>query len=195
MVDIISEILNIPNIILEAVAPTEPPFSSIFILLVAVTVQAFSTLLSRKMIDIDKLTRLTRETKEFNKLKTQARKTADKKLQLKVDRESDRMRKLQSDLSMMRMKPIMILMIPMMAFFIIMSGFYDWRMIDGIPTGNLPAVIPFPLPEVILFFQIGKYVYDPTWGNVFIPNYVWWYFGGSIVASSIMQKIAGLQPD
>ena len=61
-------------------------------------------------------------------------------------------------------------------------------------SGNLPAVIPFGLPESILL-KIGDNLYIEGWGNVFVPQYIWWYFGGSITFGSIFQKLAGLQPD
>jgi uncharacterized membrane protein (DUF106 family) len=175
--------------ILESFAPSQPPASSIFILIVAFFVSLFSTLISRLMIDVDKLQRLTRETKKYNKMRMQMLKTADTKLKLKYERNADRMRKVQSELSMMRLKPLMITFIPLMLFFLLFSNYYNWDV-----TGNLPAIIPFPLPEQLLF-RIGNYTELEGWGKVFVPEYVWWYFGGSITFGSIFQKIAGLQPD
>ncbi|MFX1504997.1 MAG: hypothetical protein ACFFDC_02680 [Promethearchaeota archaeon] len=60
------------------------------------------------------------------------------------------------------------------------------------------AVIPFALPEYFpfpRFFDLGKMADVPGWGHVFIPNYIWWYFGGSLAFGSIFRKVAGLQPD
>ena len=42
-----------------------PPFSTLFVILVSLGVSTFSTLLSRRLMDVDKLKRYTRETKEF----------------------------------------------------------------------------------------------------------------------------------
>lgn len=180
--------------------PTEPPLSSVFILVVAFLVSLASTLVSRKMIDIDKLKRLTRETKKYNKLRMEMIKTADSKLKLKYERNADRMRKVQSELTMMNMKPLMIMFLPMILFFIVLSGFFSFSVTDGqFMGGNIPAVIPFALPEYFpfpRFFDLGKNVKNlDGWGNVFIPNYIWWYFGGSLAFGSIFRKVAGLQPD
>lgn len=179
--------------------PTQPPFSSVFILIVAFLVSLTSTLVSRKMIDVDKLKRLTRETKKYQKLRMEMIKTADSKLKLKYERNADRMRKVQSELTMMNMKPLMIMFLPMILFFIVLSGFFRFTVTDGVYVqGNIPAVIPFALPESFPFprlFDLGKMADVPGWGHVFIPNYIWWYFGGSLAFGSIFRKVAGLQPD
>lgn len=179
--------------------PTKPPLSSVFILLVAFLVSLASTLVSRKMIDIDKLKRLTRETKKYQKLRMAMVKTADSKLKLKYERNADRMRKVQSELTMMNMKPLMIMFLPMILFFVILSGIFRPVFENDIYiSGNIPAVIPFALPEYFPFpnfFALGKMADVAGWGHVFVPNYVWWYFGGSLASGSILRKVAGLQPD
>ncbi|MHA1973387.1 MAG: EMC3/TMCO1 family protein [Candidatus Hodarchaeales archaeon] len=181
--------------LIESLVPTSPPWSSLFILVISFIVSLFSTLISRLMIDIDKLERLTKESKKYNKLKMQMLKTADTKLKLKYEKNADRMKKVQSELSMMKLKPIMITFIPLMIFFVVFSSFFQWQ-IDAANqiTGNIPAVIPFELPEQIIL-AIGKNGYVEGWGRVFVPQYIWWYFGGSLTFGSILQKLAGLQPD
>jgi uncharacterized membrane protein (DUF106 family) len=146
------------------------------------------------MIDIDRLGILTRETKKHNKLRMQMMKTADTKLKLKHEKNAAKMKKMQSELTMMRMKPLLITMLPLMLFFVVFSGFYRPTIIDGIVTGNLPAVIPYKLPTDLIL-HIGDNSFIEGWGNVFVPDYIWWYFGGSITFGSIFQKLAGLQPD
>ena len=183
------------NDIIRALIPTTPPFSSIFILIISFFVSLFSTGISKLMIDTEKLARLTRESKKYNKMRMQMMKTTDTKLKLKYERSADRMKKVQSELSTMRLKPLMITFIPLMIFFFVFSSFFQWSIDpNGIITGNIPAIIPFPLPENILF-AIGKNGTVEGWGKVFVPQYIWWYFGGSITFGSIMQKLTGLQPD
>ena len=81
-----------------------------------------------------------------------------------------------------------------MLFFVIFSGFYRPTILNGDVTGNLPAVIPYNLPTDFIL-HIGDNTTVNGWGNVFVPDYIWWYFGGSVTFGSIFQKIAGLQPD
>ncbi len=178
--------INTSLTVLASFPPEKPPLSSIFILIVSFFVSLGSTLVSRYMIDIDRLAVLTRATKEHNKLKMDMRRTADPKLKIKVDKNEERMRKMQSELTMMRMKPLLITLLPLMFFFVVLSNFYR--------GGALPAVIPFSLPESIIL-KIGDNTFIEGWGNVFRPDYIWWYFGGSITFGSIFQKLAGLQPD
>ena len=179
---------------------TQPPLSSIIILIIGFIVSLFSTLVSRYMIDIDKLKRLTRETKKYNQLRMQMLKTADSKLKLKYERNADRMRKMQSELTMLNMRPLLITFVPLIIFFAVFSGIFDPKWVsteagyvlaEGSP---IPAIIPFNLPEQVLFL-IGRNTIIDGWGSVFVPQYVWWYFGASLVSSSILRKVSGLQPD
>ncbi|MFX0050638.1 MAG: EMC3/TMCO1 family protein [Candidatus Hermodarchaeota archaeon] len=192
-------LINLPMTILDTFPPSKPPLSSLFILLVAFSVSLFSTIVSRLMIDVDKLRRLTRETKKYNKLRMQMMKTADSKLKLKYERNADRMRKVQSELTMMNLKPLLITFIPLILVFGIMNQFYNVPTKEAVTIAHsLPAIIPFWLPEKIIDFPLlmfGRNTYLEGWGRVFVPYYLWWYFGGSLAFSSIMRKISGLQPD
>ena len=100
-------------------------------------------------------------------------------------------------------------MLPLMFFFFIFSGYFSWAIVtevvngEKIPVlfegskvieGSLPAVIPFSLPEAIIF-PLGKNGYVEGWGHVFVPNYVWFYMAGSILFGSFFRKTLGLQPD
>ena len=198
----VTDIINdTVNSLVSLIAPSNPPYSSIFILGISFVVSLASTLFSRRMIDIDKLERLTRETKAYQRMKTQMIKTADSKMKLKYERNADRMRKMQSELTMMNMKPLLFTILPLMFFFAVFSGYYSWAPVDGliiegsqVIRGRIPAVIPFALPEAFLFpFGLNGYV--EGWGHVYVPNYVWWYFGGSITFGSIFRKVFKLQPD
>ncbi|PWI49175.1 hypothetical protein CEE45_03285 [Candidatus Heimdallarchaeota archaeon B3_Heim] len=182
----LAETLNTFLTTLASFPPEKPPFSSIFILIVSFFVSLGSTLVSRYMIDIERLGTLTRETKKHNKMRMEMMKTADTKLKLKYERNASKMKKMQSELTTMRMKPLLITFLPLMLFFVLLSNIYR--------GGAIPAVIPFELPESILL-RIGTYEVVDGWGKVFRPDYVWWYFGGSITFGSIFQKLAGLQPD
>ncbi|MFX0207787.1 MAG: EMC3/TMCO1 family protein [Candidatus Hodarchaeota archaeon] len=194
-------LINLPTVILETFPPSEPPLSSLFILLIAFLVSLFSTVVSRLMIDVDKLKRLTRETKKYQKLRMQMMKTADSKLKLKYERNADRMRKVQSELTMMNMKPLLITFIPLIIVFGFFANAYSFVVEENMISGSIPAIIPFWLPESIPLLdwfplaRFGKNATLPGWGHVFIPYYLWWYFGGSLACSSIMRKVSGLQPD
>ncbi|MFQ5979679.1 MAG: EMC3/TMCO1 family protein [Candidatus Heimdallarchaeota archaeon] len=126
MASIIEEILDFVPSLVRRFGPENPPESSLFIAVVALGLSLSLTLLSRYLIDIDKLARYTRETKAYNKMKMKAMRTADKKLQLQVDRQSRRAKKMQSELMNMRMRPLMFYFLPLMIIFFSMSSHYNF---------------------------------------------------------------------
>jgi uncharacterized membrane protein (DUF106 family) len=179
--------------------PTEPPLSSLFILLLAFVVSLLSSGLARYLTDTDKLRRLTRETKRYQKLRTQMLKTADVKLKKQYEHEADRMRRVQSELSRMQMKPMLIIIVPMLIVFGFFNAYYDpgFTIVSGVweAHGTLPAVIPFNLPESLIILPTGRNIVHPEWGHVFVPFYFMWYMAGSLMFSGIFRRAFGLQPD
>lgn len=137
MASIIEEILDFVPSLVKRFGPENPPGSSIFIAIVALGLSLSLTLLSRYLIDVDKLARYTRETKAHNKMKMQALRTADKKLQLQVDRQSRRAKKMQSELMNMRMRPLMFYFIPLMIIFFSMSSHYNFNRGEVIATTDI----------------------------------------------------------
>jgi uncharacterized membrane protein (DUF106 family) len=137
MASLIEEILDFVPSLVRRFGPENPPGSSIFIAIVALGLSLSLTLLSRYLIDIEKLARYTRETKAYNKMKMQAMRTADKKLQLQVDRQSRRAKKMQSELMNMRMRPLMFYFIPLMIIFFSMSSHYSFNRGDVIATTEI----------------------------------------------------------
>ncbi|MFW9856424.1 MAG: EMC3/TMCO1 family protein [Candidatus Thorarchaeota archaeon] len=179
--------------------PTEPPLSSIFILLISFIVALISAVLARYLTDTDKLRRLTRETKRYQKLRTRMLKTADVKLKKQYEHEADRMRRVQSELSRMQLKPTLILIIPIFVFFAVFNAYYDpgFVEVNGVweAHGTLPAVIPFNLPESLIILPTGRNIVHPEWGRVFVPFYYMWYMAGSLLFSGIFRRAFGLQPE
>ena len=197
--DIFSSLTNLPDQILAFIAPKTPPGSAIFIILVSLGITLFSVALSRKMIDIDKLKRYTREMREYNSLKMKSLRSQDRRLMKKVDDNKERFTKIQSELMFMRMKPMLIQMLPLIIVFIVMNTYFS-------ANSALVAVIPFQLPTSIILFIIGEPVSALTSASpftalgqissqIYIPNYVGWYFACSLTFGAVIQKLAGLAPD
>ena len=168
-----------------------PPYSTICVILVSLGVSTFSTVLSRRLMDVDKLKRYTRETKEYNSMKMKALRSQDRRLLKKIEDNKSRFDKMQKELLSMRMKPMLYTIIPLMVVFFLMNGFFGAQ-------NNMVAIIPFNLPDVLVFIPIAhthpqNFPLVPT--NFFIPNYIGWYFLTSITFGSLIQKLAGLTPD
>lgn len=176
---LIEDIMQLPNELLKLIAPSDPPFSSVFIGLVSIGLAFFSTYVIWRFTDVEKLQRYSEIMQEYMQLQKQVLKTADKKLKLKLEREQPRYQRIQSELFSMRMKPLMIMIIPMLLFFVILGGYYN-----GV-TG-IAAYVPFDLPERLLFFQIGKWHSEE---RIFEMSFVWFYFGFSAAFGGIFRKI------
>lgn len=200
---------------LSLIAPIDPPGSSIFIIMVAIFVTLFSTLVSRRIIDIEKLKRYTRETKEFQSLKMKATRSQDRRILKKVEDNEARNQKMQKELASMRLKPLLYTFVPMIAIFILMSNYFS-------DASAIVANIPFSLPESIIFpfgydcynirndIESGKMSFEGItvgYSQVikqkcidnpnlhYVPTYIGWYFAGNIVIGAVIQKLAGLTPD
>ena len=127
LISFVTTLSTIPNQLLELFAPRYPPLSSLFIVILAVGISAVMALISRKLVDTEKLARYTREVKAYSALKMQMAKSADRRIKMKVERNAKRMQKIQGSLTTMQMKPLLVTMIPMMLFFITLSGFYNYN--------------------------------------------------------------------
>ena len=127
--------------------PRDPPGASLFVLLVAFSITVFSTLISRRLLDLDKLKRYTRETKEFQALKLKATKTQDRRILKKVEDNQTRSQKMQRELATMRLKPLMYTFIPLIAVFALMNTYFA-------ASTSIIANVPFSLPESMIF-QMG----------------------------------------
>ncbi len=179
---LIDELMALPTKLLEIIAPTDPPFSSVFIALVSIGLSLFSTYIIWRFTDVEKLQRYSEIMQEYMQLQKQVLKTADKKLKMKLEREQPRYQRIQSELMTMRMKPLMIMIVPMLLFFVILGGYYN-----GVK--GIAAYVPFRLPDKILFFNIG------TWHEkerIFEMSFIWFYFGFSAAFGGILRKILKL---
>jgi len=170
-----------------------PPYSTIFVIMVSLGVSTFSTLLSRRLMDVDKLKRYTRETKEYNSLKMKAMRSQDRRLLKKIDDNKSRFDKMQKELFSMRMKPMMYTIIPLMLVFVIMNGYFG-------ANDSIVAIIPYDLWETFVIIPIKHnglvdLFSDRIPTGYFVPNYIGWYFFTSITFGSVIQKLAGLTPD
>ena len=180
MASIIDQIIGFPDFLLRSFAPRTPPEASIFIALITILITVGTNLLTLKLVDVEKLRLYKQLLSEHNKLRMQVLKTADKRLQAKSEKEEPRMKKIQSEYMQMTMRPMLFTFIPLIIFFISMSGFYNTKR-------AFAAIVPFGLPESLLF-PIGKNL-----GNgLFLLNFVWFYFAVSIVFNSIIRKILRL---
>ena len=160
-----SSMQDIINSLLSLIAPKTPPGSAIFIVLVAVFTSAFSTIISRRFIDLKKLKLYTKKTKEFRRLQSKALKSQDPILKKKLENQTSANQRMQSELAKMRFKPLLYTMLPMIIIFFALSSYYNTNATN---PDTLVGDIPFSLPETFILFKVGFNCQDE---RIIIGNY------------------------
>jgi len=156
------------------------PGSTYFIILFNIIIAVLMSLLTKALIDVDKISRHQREIKIHNENKKKAMDTADKKLWQKVQRREDYIKKIQSEMMIQNMKPMLVWFIPItLIFFLMRSAFL-----------NIPvAWMPFQFPEIWIIIQNLRYYENLTW-----VGFTGWYFLTSIALGNYIRRFMGATP-
>ena len=169
-----------------------PPFfanspyylTSLVIVGIALALTMTSSTLSRKLMDINRLKRYSKEIKKFKDLEKYVRETGDRKSAIKLKRKQKYIEKITRTTMWQRMKPMLIYMVPFMILFFFLSSTF----------GNTTcAMFPFNIQKVPL---LNMFIRAPY--GVYLPmglplSYVSWYITSSFGFNTIMQKILGLR--
>jgi len=170
-----------------------PPFfantpyylTSLVILGISFSLSTTSSLLTRKIMDVKRLTRYSKEIKKFKDLEKQVRESKDKKDSIKLKRKQKYIEKITRTVMWQRFKPMLIYFVPFMLLFIFLSSTF----------GNTTcAMFPFNIVEVPLLNMFIR----PPYGIATLPlglplNYVSWYIISSFGFTTIIQKVLGLR--
>jgi len=123
-----------------------PPHTLWFIMVISFCVAMISTILNKLLSDPAQLARQQEVINEHNKQKKELKKMAEEnpkryaKEYLKFQRRDKSIQKLQQNMSLKRMKPSCITMIPLMLFFFLLRTFYELK-VNGV-TYNIPVAKP-----------------------------------------------------
>ena len=156
-----------------------PPWSGILIATVSVIVSSISNLGMKRFTDMRRLKRHQQEIKQYQKMQQEAQKTGNEKLLRKVRRRKAYMDRIQRDTMSARCKPGLIFLIPFMAIFGILSGFFSGDYL-------IVAILPFDV-----FFLTGIAGMSVPGG--FGMTYMAFYMLVGLGLSSILQRIMGTQ--
>ncbi len=154
-----------------------PPGSIIFLTFLALFINLFVNLISKREIDYQRMRELQKIVKEYNELQKQLlRNPDDKKLKKKIDRMKPKANAAQAEITKMSMRPMLYTTIPIIAIFWILGGMYR----------EIPVVqLPFPLPFVVDYFHGDSALSSVTLG------YLGYYIIASYFFSMILQRILG----
>ncbi|TFG05847.1 MAG: DUF106 domain-containing protein [Promethearchaeota archaeon] len=174
----------------------KPPFfagmpyyvTSLVILGISFSLSATSSLLSRKIMDVNRLKRYSKEIKKFKELEKQVKETGDKKAAIKLKRKQKYIEKITRTVMWQRMKPMLIYMGPFMVLFFVLNSTFGWATC---------AMFPFNITKIPL---LNMFIQPPPGVGTPLPyglplSYVSWYIVSSFGFTTLIQKLLGLRFD
>ena len=168
------------NMIFDAIGVLYPPGSTYFIIAFNIIIAVLMSLLTKALVDVEKISRHQKEIKIHNENKKKAMDTADKKLWQKVQRREDYIKKIQSEMMIQQMKPMLVWFIPITVIFFLMRSAFV----------NIPiAWMPFRFPRIPLIVTNPRYLGNLTW-----MGFTGWYFLTSIGLGNYVRRFMGASP-
>jgi len=140
-----------------------PPNSAIFIFILSAVLSVLISALNRMILDIEKLRRYEEKIRKWQQMYFKARKTGDKKLLLKAERQSKYIQRLQSKVTSERFKPMLIYLVPFTLLFWILNSIYK--------------------KSIVVFLPIAL----PWLGNQL--TFFWWYLLCNFAVGGPIQKL------
>ena len=153
---------------------------------IAILLNLFTAVIRRKMVDQDKLKKIMREVKLWQKERLAAFKTKDQQKIDEVNKKSAYMNKMNMEMMQMNMRPMMITFVPFLLIFYLL-----------LPHLFAPTVALSPIPLDIIpgnFFHLTCTQADlskiPPICNHVNELYLWsWYFLSSVAVSGIIMRV------
>ena len=169
------------NTIFDAIGVLYAPGSTYFIILFNIIIAVLMSLLTKALVNVDKISRHQKEIKVHNENKKKAMESADKKLWQKVQRREEYIKKIQSEMMIQQMKPMLVWFIPITVIFFLMRSAFV----------NIPiAWMPFRFPEIPIIIQNVRYLGNLTW-----MGFTGWYFLTSIGLGNYVRRFMGASPN
>lgn len=164
--------------------------SALGILGVSILLNLFNAVIRRKLVDREKLKRIMKETRTWQKERMAAFRAKDQEKIANLNKKSQYMNKMSMEMMQMNMRPMMITIIPLLLiFYFVLPQLFAYTVaISPIPLNVLPGG----------FFQLTC-VAEKVDGVICKQEnelYFWaWYFLTSIAFSGIIMKITKTSMD
>ena len=153
----------IPEILLNI------PFSTIFILLLAVAITSLTSLANRLLTDPEKSKAWRKEITEWNSELRNAKRSGDKKRVEKLMKKQQQILQLQSKMMWQSTKIMLMFFVPLIIIWQILGGDYG-----SAPIAYFPGIGPnLPIP-------------------LFSNSLVWWYMMCSFLFNTVFSHLFGL---
>jgi uncharacterized membrane protein (DUF106 family) len=183
--------LQIPSLSRGPMGSTNPIVkgmipSVIGIMLIAIGLNLFNAMIKRKMVDQNKIKKLLKDTRAWQKERIAAFKAKDQEKIDELNKKSAYMNKMNMELMQLNMRPMMITFLPLiLVFYFVLPPLFSYTV----------AVSPIPLNFIPgNFFQLTctaeKVVSTPTICKHVNDLYFWaWYFLSSASFSGIIMRL------
>jgi uncharacterized membrane protein (DUF106 family) len=148
----------------------ERPYSTLFIMGVALTLSLTTNLANRVLVDVEKMKSVMAEVNAWRKEMDKARKSDDKQLLAKVMKKQKPIMQLQSKAMWDRMKVSFIYLGPFWIIFYILNSFFQHKVV---------ALSPFTIP-LLLGYELP---------------YITWYILCSFASSLPLSRLLGVNPE
>lgn len=150
----------------------EPPFSTIFIFLLAATISFLTSLANRLMTNPEKSKKWRKEISEWNSQLREAQRNGDKKRVEKLMKKQQYILQLQSKMMWKSMKVMLLFIVPLFLIWQFLGGFYTS------PEG----------PITIAYFPgLGSIIPVVNMVSLF-----WWYLLCSFLFGTVFSHLLGL---
>jgi uncharacterized membrane protein (DUF106 family) len=186
-----SILLQIPGISQGPLGSADPIIkgmipSAIGIVGIAIALNLFNSAIRKKMVDQDKLRRLMKETRAWQKERMTAFRTKDQEKINELNKKSAYMNKMNMELMQMNMRPMMITFIPLiLIFYFVLPPLFAYTVaVSPISLNFIPGD----------WFQLTctaeKVISQPNICKHENEIYFWaWYFLASIAFSGIIMRV------
>lgn len=156
----------------------------------AILLNLFNAMVRRKLVDQEKLKRIMKETRAWQKERMAAFKAKDSAKQAELNKKGAYMSKLNQELMQMNMRPMMITFVPLiLIFYFVLPPLFSYTV----------ALSPIPLNVIPGDFFELTCTADKVDGEICHHAnelYFWaWYFLSSIALSGIIMKITKTSMD
>jgi len=156
------------------------PNSTLLILSISAGLSVVTNFANRYLVNMEMVKSAMHEVNAWRKEFNKARKTNDRKLLEKAMKKQKAIMRLQSKVTMDRMKIMFIFMIPFYIIFIVLNGFFS-----SLPD---PTVALTPLKVIFIwqppFLVPGEKI-----------SFILWYIICSMAVSSPLAKLLGIYPE
>ena len=145
----------------------EIPFSTIFIILLALAITLLTSLANRLLTDPEKSKAWRKEIAEWNSELRKAKRSGDKKRVEKLMKKQKQILQLQSKMMWQSMKVMMLFFIPLIFMWQILSGDYSGCAIAYFPGIGADLPLPFFGYSLLWWYMLCSFLFSTIFSHVF----------------------------